>query len=316
MDPSDAFSDTGRHDSDKIIVFLKEDSSASPRLDIDGRFYDLFTHLEYGQVSGSLPPLTVGELSFNVEGAKVDRVMHGLRLRYEENQRVYKPSPNITVAPVIFLRSRFGAWFRVEDPSRDYELYHDVSQLPQHLHDVEAAAIHLLDEVNRCLGTTLQPVRLLNHYEDEEEFKLIRGVEEKSPNDYVIATGERTHYLLETPTVPNCPYHDWTAANSVGAAMGSGPNFSRSTSPRSFFFSSELQYCAHGAVATAKASRITNANRSRCGSRSGRDGEAFCEIWRFEEHLFCRTCAFQEVCTKATVFSLPCQPASAHSRAS
>jgi hypothetical protein len=34
----------------------------------------------------------------------------------------------------------------------------------------------------------------------------------------------------------------------------------------------------------------------------------FCEIWKFEEHLCCRTCAFEEVCTKAEVFSgLPCK---------
>ena len=33
----------------------------------------------------------------------------------------------------------------------------------------------------------------------------------------------------------------------------------------------------------------------------------FCEIGRFEWHLCCRTCAFEEVCTKAEVFHLPCQ---------
>jgi hypothetical protein len=33
----------------------------------------------------------------------------------------------------------------------------------------------------------------------------------------------------------------------------------------------------------------------------------FCEIFSFEEYLCCRVCAFEEVCTKAPAFRLPCE---------
>ena len=61
----------------------------------------------------------------------------------------------------------------------------------------------------------------------------------------------------------------------------------------------------------AKSCRITLENRDRCGSRSSGEQGAFCEIWRFEQHLCCRTCAFEDVCTKAEVFQgLPCKDGS------
>jgi len=41
---------------------------------------------------------------------------------------------------------------------------------------------------------------------------------------------------------------------------------------------------------------------------SGEEGQAFCEIWCFEQHLCCRTCVFEEVCAKSEVFRLPCIP--------
>jgi len=72
-------------------------------------------------------------------------------------------------------------------------------------------------------------------------------------------------------------------------------------------FWNEPHHCAHRDVISAKGTPITPANRSQCGPRSGRDGQAFCEIWRFEQHLCCRTCAFEEVCLKVAVFQLPCR---------
>jgi hypothetical protein len=50
---------------------------------------------------------------------------------------------------------------------------------------------------------------------------------------------------------------------------------------------------------------MTYENLDRCGPRRGTIGQAFCEIARFEEHLCCRACAFEEVCTQAHAFHLP-----------
>ncbi|RMD63625.1 hypothetical protein D6833_05435, partial [Candidatus Parcubacteria bacterium] len=191
----------------------------------------------------------------------------------------------------------------------EYDLPHAANELLQHLQKVKEEAQKLLEEVNRRLGTTLSPSPLTEHYNDEEAFAALPGVRElreHQPDQYLIVTGDKTHYLLPDPTVPDCPYHDWATCNNHGVPSNPGPVMVRSVSPRSFFTSKEKHHCAHRDVTSAKASPITAANRNRCGARSGQEGQAFCEIWRFEQHLCCRTCAFEEVCTKAPVFHLPC----------
>jgi hypothetical protein len=136
----------------------------------------------------------------------------------------------------------------------------------------------------------------------------IRGMVECKEDEFFVVTGDKTHYLFPEPSVPQCPHHDWGASHAAGVASMDGAGLQRSITPRSFFTSTEMHHCAHRDVAAAKASQITTENRVRCGSRSGEDSQAFCEIWRFETHLCCRTCVFEEVCTKADVFHLPCQP--------
>jgi len=300
LDPADAFLDDGTHDPNRILVF-------ADRKDIEERSDELFLHLERQRVLGETPALTPGELLFHVDPKEIDRVMHGLRLLYIEQQGLYQSSPVIKVAPVVFLRSRYGAWFRVEAPPNLYELPHQYKNLKRHLREVERAAKSLLAEVNRILRKRFKPFPLSKHYGDEDSFAALPGVVEVNRNEFLIVTGDKTHYLLPEPSVTNCPYHDWVECKKCGVPSNPGPIMERSTSPRAFFTSGELHHCAHRDVNSAKASPITDKNRSRCGPRSGKEGQAFCEIWRFEQYLCCRTCVFEEVCTKATVFRLPCQ---------
>jgi hypothetical protein len=299
LDPSDAFLDTGTHAPTRILVFINGS-------DIQGRCCELFRHLEHGHVSGEIPPLTPGELPFYVEDTAVDRAMHGIRLRYLEQHHIYQYLPVIKVAPVVFVRSRYGSWMRVEAPPQAYELPHESNRFPEHLSEVERAAKNLFDEVDRRLGRSLKPFPLSRHYEDEEAFAALRGVVECRENEYLIVTGDNTHYLLPQASVSNCPYHDWTKANAAVSPSNPGPIMMRSIEPRCFFVSGELHHCAHRDVGSAKATQITKENRPQCGPRSGQEGQAFCEIWRFEQHLCCRICVFEVVCTKATVFQLPC----------
>ena len=301
LDPEDAFlkEDTAP-DPSKILIFQKRD-------EIEQRFREIFNHLEHSKVLGEIPPLTPAELPFHLRGEDVDRVMHGLRLRYIEQKGIYGFSPVIKVAPVILLRSRYGAWFRVEMPPKEYELPQDEDRLFKHLDEVRATAEGLLEEVNDALGTSFRPVPLRDHYDTEETFEPIKGVCELSEDDFLIVTGDKTHYILPSSSVPNCPFHDWRKALSMGVASNSGPIMTPSVDPRSYFVSGKVYHCAHRDVDSAKATQITAQNRPQCGLRSGNEGEAFCEIWRFERFLCCRTCVFEEVCSQAPAFHLPCE---------
>lgn len=301
LEPADAFCNTEPPNPNYILVFLN-------RPDIEARYTELFRYVEYGSISKEMPGLTPSELSFHVPKDAVDCVMHGLRLRYIEQPGIYQPSPVIKVAPVIFVRSRYWTWIRVETPPREYELPHDGTKLLRHLTEVQKAATQLLCQVNAVLDAQFRPSPLSKHYEDEEAFDPVRGIVECEKNEFFIVTGDKTHYFTPEPSVAQCPHHDWGESNAVGVASNPGPVLNRSIEPRAFFISTEVHHCAHRDVAAAKASQITAENRGRCGLRSGEDSQAFCEIWRFETHLCCRTCVFEAVCTKAEVFHLPCRP--------
>lgn len=308
MDPEDSFLERGSCNPANIAVFkggeISDGQPATPP-ETESRYREFFDCLEYHKVVANAPPMSPGTLAFNIDGKNVERVMHGLRLRYASVPQPYLSSPNISVAPVIFMKSRFGPWLTLEIPPRYFAIPHDRSQLLHYLGEVDAAAKALLAQMNERLGARFVATTLATHYGDDAEFEKLRAVREVADGAFLIATGDNTHYLLRTPTVPDCPFHE--VGNAVAQGVGPDvPNFTRSLEPRSFFFSSEPHYCAHREVFAAKASPITQANKAQCGPRSGEENQAFCEIWRVDQFLCCRTCAFESVCTKAAAFHLPC----------
>lgn len=295
LDPSDAFLENGTFDSTRIIVF-ENDS------DIEKRYNEVFRYLEYQSVLRKIDSITPGELRFLVDPKDVDRAMHGLRLVYIEQQGLYKVSPIIKVAPVIFLHSKNGIWLPpVEGSQIDHEIPHRKDLLDEHLKEVQQVAEKLFSRI----GISLLPLPLLKHFEDENLFESINGVKEYEKNKFLIVTGDKTHYLLPEPSVLNCPHHEWKKSWDIGVSCKS-PVYNPSINPRSYFISGDNHYCAHRDVGESKASQITPLNKDRCGLRSGKLNEAFCEIWQFEQFLCCRACTFETVCSNSKIFQLPC----------
>lgn len=299
-DPEDSFGEGGKRDPGPILVFEKA-------ADVQARAGEFFLCLAHRYVVQSAPALRPGMIASEVAPSKVLGVMHGLRLRYSRRREVYDVLPTISVAPVLFLRLANHSWTRVEVPPRSFELPHDRTQLANHLHDVDAAAADLRAQLDTALAKHLPSISLEEHYADADSFAPLKAVVENESDDFLIATGSHSHYILETPTVPECPYHDSARANQDGVAA-QPVLVVRSMDPRSFFVSAAPHYCAHIIVSDAKSSPITDSNVEQRGPRSGKPGHAFCEVFRFETRLCCRTCAFETVCTKAQVLNvMPCQ---------
>ena len=300
LDPSDSFGDAGKQDSSRILVF---ENAA----DIQARAGEFFSSVAHQFVARHAPALKLGTVAFEVASSKVRGVMHGVRLRYSERREVYAVLPTISVAPVLFLRLANDSWIRVEAPPRAFEVPHDPTALSNHLHEVAAAALDLRATVNAALAVELPAIPLDEHYAESGAFEGLKGVVETDTDDFIVVTGTHSHYVLETPSVPTCPYHDSSRATQ-DAVPAQPVLLVRSMDPRSFFVSGEPHHCAHVIVSDAKSSPITGANYEQCGPRSGQAGHAFCEIFRFETRLCCRTCAFETVCTKAQVLNvMPCQ---------
>jgi hypothetical protein len=299
VDPFDAFVAQSSPNPDTILVYDRLENIDQTHA------CEIYSHLEYQQVAGrfSLRPV---ELPFRIRAQDVDRAMHGLRVSYYKQRNVYQVSPAISVAPVIFLHSRRGAWFFVETFSAAYQyaLPHKTAELNDHLDAVADAAGVLLDDINTHLSRSLSPVSLSVHYDDADLFRSLPGVVECGDDAYLLATGQNTHYIRRQPSVVGCPFHEWKQCPDAGSGSNGAPIAVRKTDPRSFFISGELHHCAHSDVLAAKRSPVSD--DGSCGSRSGAPGQAFCEIWNFENYLCCRTCAFEDVCTKAQIFRLPC----------
>lgn len=316
IDPADSFLPTGSHSPEKILVFTVEDDKDDDLNLIELHYREIFYWLENQRVLDEVPPLTVAQVAFHINPDHIDRLLHGLHLLYIEQPDfshgfavALSVSPVIKVRPIIFLHSQYGAWLRVYSESR-IEMPHDPEKLTKHLGEVHEIATGLLKDINTRLGAHFAPATVESHYADEDDFKALRGVVEKPKNypnydEHIVVTGQHTHYFRLEPTVPECPHHHWGNSNREGRAV-LVPIERRSTNPRAFFISGENHHCAHRHVEEAKSSPITPDNKDRCGPRSGKEQDAFCEIWRFEKHLCCRTCIFEDVCTRAQAFRLPC----------
>jgi hypothetical protein len=299
LQPAEAFVLEDECDPRSILVFRTSDEI------LEGSAV-LYSKLEHQAVLAGAPVLRPVEIPFHIEPSHIQNAMHGLRLRYEQAKAIYQREPMIYVAPVLFLRTILGAWLRVESSAKQYSIPHDPDKLPTHLEDVRAGAYSLLTETCQILHTKLTATSLEQHFADSDSFDTQHAIVKLPDDQYWIVTGSQTHFLIREPTVPNCPYHSYGHAHNEGVAAQPGPVLQRSVDPRSFFFSPETHHCAHQNVALAKSQSVTTKNRERCGPRSSRDGEAFCEIWGFESRLCCRTCVFEPVCTKAQVFHLLC----------
>src|SRR5258708_21174281 len=102
LDPVDAFVVDGKPNPESILVFENHE-------DVERRYRELYLNLEHQHVLDEVPPLVPGEAGFYVQRGTVDRLMHGIRLRYVEQPGIYTAySPLIKLAPVMFVRSRYG----------------------------------------------------------------------------------------------------------------------------------------------------------------------------------------------------------------
>ena len=317
LDPKDSFSNTSPK-LNRIIVYKNWN-------DVEKNTNQIFEYLEYYQVLGRTPPLSFGEIGFHLHPNNLDVAMFGLRLIYEEeigfsseNTISYDSTPRLKVLPVVFIRTTNGVWFRIDSRILQESQYipHDQILIKAHIDKINESAIDLLEKINKKLGANLTCRSLAEHYASKDLFDELVTVTRKNIDkgeEFVIVTGSNTHYLKVESTIPNCDYHRWDNSKREGCATGNYPvKNSKIRDPRTIFKTDVEHHCSHQDIMKSKSSKLTIQNRDRCGSRSGKDQEAFCEIWKFEEHLCCRTCAFEEVCTKADVFQgLPCKNGSA-----
>lgn len=305
VNPKDAFGNEGQKEARYIEVFADAG-------EIDSRYDVVFRLLDQRLVSREASEIAPGAIRGVIDPDRVVRLLHGLRLVYTTTPIIGHLVPTITVMPVILLRSENGCWLRV---SRNVVTQNQIrfvpnryEDLPRHLNEVQEDAETLLQRVQQQLDRELKPSPLTDHYADDA-FDSMRGIEAlaRQKDNFWIATGQATYYLLPEPTVPDCPFHEFGKAAEQQCQALADPLINPSIqTPRAFFTNSQLHHCCHEDVDSSKHVHITEENLTRCGPRSGRYGDVFCEIAPVDELLCCRTCVFQDICTKSEILRLPC----------
>jgi len=303
--PEDSFTEGARPNPDFIHVFMDEN-------EIIERYDKVFALLDQHEVSRRAEDLPPGAIRGAIDPERVVSIMHGLRLHYASSETVGHLVPTISVLPVIFLRSDSGSWLKVAHKVIDVETIRffpiRYDELVAHLADVRADAERLLDRVQHQLGRHLQPANLVNHYRDDA-FEGMHGIEElpDRDGDFWIVTGQATHFLLGAPEQIACRYHDFGRAREDQCQALETPLINPSiTRPRAFFTNGRAHHCCNEDVFEAKRVLIQIENLERCGTRSGRIKDKFCEIAPVEELLCCRLCAFHDVCIGSDILLLPC----------
>jgi len=306
LDPGDAFLENGSHDPDLMVYFAS-------REELEREASMVFCSLEYARLLEERGPLLPEEVPFHVGKRQVERLMHGLRIHYIDKQVMYgSREPEIHVSPVVLIRLHTGTWLHVEALSNAHPMPFSTKSLREHVGRVAKSAKALMRDVKERLGLRKRVASLTEHYGDPVAFAELKGVktlpDTGDPNtvDFLVLTGTRKHYLTKRPTVRGCQFHDHKGCFPQTGHGSTGPIYAPCTDPRSFFVSGQDHHCAQGGVYVAKSQPVDDSNRTRCGLRSAEDGQAFCEIFRFETHLCCRACVFEEICTRAQVFRLPC----------
>jgi hypothetical protein len=265
--------------------------------------------LGYDAVLDRAPAIASAQVGFYVERAEIVAAMHGLKVIYQDVHQLYGPDlSTISVAPILFLRTTGNAWLRVEtfNAGQVRQVPRVEAELEQHIRDIERVATELRRDVEAQLGGPVPTWTLREHYSDANAFQRCRGVQPDGREVFLVATGEHLHFFRLVPSIGDCRWHDWHAAHADGVAAGDAPAEFAAAKKRVLFLSQRPHHCAHVQVMAAKTGPVREENRDRCGHRSSDDDGPFCEIFSFEQHLCCRTCAFEDVCTAAPVFRLPC----------
>ncbi|WP_437751829.1 hypothetical protein [Sorangium sp. So ce1389] len=334
LDPADTFfRDVEVPNPDKIVIYPSKDS-------ILKNAEQVFEFLAYEKISTQRDMVHVAEVAAIVDPSTIISCAFGLKVRHEchppMSSSQYRLFPQLRVNPILIVMSNKGTFMWVESSDEEGVVVpREGSELEAHLSRVSQSAQRLKRDLETCLSINNLPlVAVEDHYSNLERFEACPGVVPFDPSgvmsgrpleqdepmqtygrrggtlytEFILFTGRRTHFIVRDESFAGCPYHTYAAAEGDGAACAHGPIGRRSVDPRSYFVDGNASHCAHHYVFVKKRLQVLSENRSRCGPRSVKDCGAFCEIWGLEQHLCCRACVYQRVCTAAPVFAgLPCR---------
>ena len=294
--PTDTFLD-GEVDDEQFVIFKRDEYVKRAR--------ELFGILNQSKLAGVVPfSLRPSQLQDYLTAQIVSAVFYGLHIKYESSgSALFDPRPRVLVYPALIIQRNDDTLLTTIDGDEPIEMsmqgHGDAGEesLVPHLTEVVEKARTLLETCSDEIGKALAPSALSDFpgFPQSEEGadkepgrKQVVKDFRTSPNEWLLATGEVPHYLMEIPTVHPCRFHKWSACRDMGRQIDAAAVSTPCTSsPRSFFIDTQIYHCAHQTVQDRRHRR--------------------CYIAALDERTCCRACVYQELCWKPDELGqLPC----------
>jgi hypothetical protein len=222
--------------------------------------------------------------------------------------------PRILVYPAAVIERADGKLLVFADTSLGRDVVPTrIEELPGHREKVKSSCQALLANILLRLGQerSVSPLSNFRGFpsivlrgsassvvprDEPDRPSCVKSVDDRT-GEFVVVTGEHTHFILAQSELPSCPGHDWSAIHAIGKQVAAPPVLSSSVDPRSYFESRSTHHCAHIDVHDLRVDK--------------------CFIEMFETYLCCKACVFQPICWPGSeVKQLPCIVANAGSAAS
>ena len=258
------------------------------------RAEELFELLHRSVLTAEPPvPLRPAQLKQYLELSDISGAFMGIHIHYERSgSKLFTPRPRILIYPAIFIVRRDDAVYTVIRNATHFELDYQkdrdgLETLALHLNEVREHSEALLETCGMELGGALLVAELSafpGFPSNEIPLKAVKAIGTLE-DEWLVATGNASHFLLVEPRVRDCRYHSWKECGA-NAAMQFAIN-TRSINPPAFFVDTQRHHCAHQVVQDRRENR--------------------CLIQGIDSRTCCQACVFYETCwTEAERVALPC----------
>jgi hypothetical protein len=277
-----------------VGVALPADIAVYKREEFKVQAGEIFKLLHRSSLTQDAPmPLRPAQLLRYVELEGVAGAFRGVHVHYDRKggSSLFAPRPRILVYPATFVVRRDDAIFTVMDDGEpvnmDYNSDDTVGHtLALHLETIHVRSTALLEACAHELGGPLPtpPLVTFPGFPSDAMGKTVVG-ELSEANEWLVATGSTSHFLIAEPRVADCRFHTWAECgeDAIGQSAVSAP----SVQPRAFFTDSQRHHCAHQVV------------------QDRREGR--CLIQPIDSRTCCQACIYLDRCwTPEEQAALPC----------
>jgi hypothetical protein len=308
-DPKGTFVDAADVNSENILVFEIDKYVAQSD--------QIYGQLSHSQLSDDVPfPLRPAQITTYAPASTIRHLLHALLVHWESSGSpiMLDTFPRILIYPAVVIERADGKLLVFADTSLGHSVMPTkIEELPPHREKVKSSSETLLLDILSRLGQnrSVSPLSEFRGFpsivlrgsvsslvpkDEPDKSSYVKSIDGRS-GEFVIVTGEHTHFILAQSEMPACPGHNWNACHDIGKQVAAPPVLSSSVDPRSYFESGSMHHCAHIDVHDLRTDK--------------------CFIEMFETYLCCKSCVFQPICWPAReAKQLPCIVANAGSAAS